>query len=209
MTDLTTIQHTAKEPRLYGVIDVLRADRVAGWVIDRTDSARSATVEVRREDRLIGTVIADRPRKDLERKGVGTGSYGFAFSFDPPLEEGMEFTVAITAKSHDGVELRLQPAARAAKLISAEQKVLGRVLSELGQLRLDIVSMRQELATAEGSRTQFYERLEIVQLRLESCLPATTSVRQDSSRWLAGIAIAGAVVAVGSLAIGILSLWTA
>lgn len=45
MTDQTPFPQAAKEPRLYGVIDVLRADRVAGWVIDRTDAARCATVE--------------------------------------------------------------------------------------------------------------------------------------------------------------------
>ena len=92
MTDQTPFPQIAKEPRLYGVVDVLRADRVAGWVIDRTDAARCATVELRREGRLIGTMTANRPRKDLERQAVGTGSYGFAFTFDPPLEEGMEFT---------------------------------------------------------------------------------------------------------------------
>ena len=51
-------------PGLYGVIDVLRADRVAGWVVDRRDSQAVVEVDIRREGRLIATVNADRSRRD-------------------------------------------------------------------------------------------------------------------------------------------------
>ena len=46
MTDQTPLSTVSKEPRLYGVIDLLRSDRVAGWVIDRTDPSRTAMVDV-------------------------------------------------------------------------------------------------------------------------------------------------------------------
>lgn len=78
MTDQTPPSSATKEPRLYGVVDILRSDRVAGWVIDRTDPALCATVELRREGRLVATATASRPRKDLERQAVGTGAYGFS-----------------------------------------------------------------------------------------------------------------------------------
>ncbi|WP_207102825.1 hypothetical protein [Paracoccus shandongensis] len=191
------------------MIDVLRTERVAGWVIDRTDIARCATVEVRREGRLIGTVAANRPRKDLERQAVGTGAYGFAFTFDPPLEEGMEFTVAVTARSHDGVELPLQPAAGAARAVSTEKKLLGRILAELAELRAEVGSLRQERAATEEARARFQERLELVQLRLESSISTVDMPEGNSSGWLAGVAVVGAILAAGSLALGFFSLWAA
>lgn len=209
MTDQTPFPQPSKEPRLYGVIDVLRTERVAGWVIDRTDIARCATVEVRREGRLIGTVAANRPRKDLERQAVGTGAYGFAFTFDPPLDEGMEFTVAVTARSHDGVELPLQPAAGAARAVSTEKKLLGRILAELAELRAEVGSLRQERAATEEARARFQERLELVQLRLESSISTVDMPEGNSSGWLAGVAVVGAILAAGSLALGLFSLWAA
>lgn len=207
MTDQTPIAPPVREPRLYGVVDVLRPDRVAGWVIDRSDAARSATVEVRREGRLAGTATADRPRKDLERQAVGTGAYGFAVTLDPPLEEGMEFTVAVTARTHDGAEMALAPVAAAAKALSPEKRALGRILADLAALRGDIAGLRHEAGLAETARSNLQERLEIVQLRLEGGIAAIEAPGNGAPRWLAAVAVAGAVIAVGSLAVGLVSLW--
>lgn len=209
MTDQTPLSQALREPRLHGVIDVLRADRVAGWVIDRTDPARCATVELRREGRLVATATANRPRKDLERQAVGTGTYGFAFTFDPPLEDGMDFTIAVTARSHDGVELPLQPVASAARAVTPEQRALGRILADLAALRGDMAALRQDLATAEEGRARFQDRLDLVQVRLERSMSALETPPGGSPRWLAGVAVAGALMAVGSLAVGLLSLWRA
>lgn len=207
MTDQTPLSPAMKEPRLYGVVDVLRADRVAGWVIDRTDATRCTSVEIRREGRLAGTVTANRPRKDLERQAVGTGAYGFVFAFDPPLEEGMEFTVDLTARSHDGVQLPLQPVAGAARTLSPEKRALGRILAELSALREDIAELRHETARADRARAGFLERLEVVQLRLEGGISALGTTGGGSPGWLAGVAVAGAVIAVGSMAVGLFSVW--
>lgn len=208
MTDQTPFSQVQKEPRLYGVVDVLRPDRIAGWVIDRTDAARCATVEVRREGRLVGTVAANRPRRDLERQAVGTGCYGFVFTFDPPLEEGMEFTAAVLARSHDGVEMPLQLAAGAAKSVSPEKKALGRILAELTELRAEMASLHQEQAAAEKGRAAFQERLELVQLRLESAVSGWDAPQVGTPKWLTGVALTGAALGIGSLAVGFLSLWT-
>lgn len=207
MTDQTPFSQGIREPRLHGVIDVLRADRVAGWVIDRTDPHRCATIEVRRDGRLVDTATANRPRKDLERQAVGTGAYGFAVTFDPPLEEGMEFTVAVTARSHDGVVLPLQPVAGAAKAVSPEKRALGRILAELTELRCAIGTLNQALSQAEDSQSRTQDRIEIVQMRLEQRLSAIAAPQAGSPRWLIGTAVIGAVLAVGSLGLGFFSLW--
>lgn len=207
MNDASPFSRSEREPRLYGVIDVLRSDRVAGWVIDRTDASRSATVEIRREGQLVGSVVANRQRKDLERQAVGTGAYGFAFTFDPPLAEGMEFTVALTAKSHDGVTLPLQTVARAATPISAEKKVLGLILSEMRELRADLDGLRQEIRVAEERRELFHERVEMIQLRLECVMPDQSASLSASSSWPVRVVLVGGIIAVGSLVLAVGSLW--
>lgn len=207
MTRLTGETDMAREPRLYGVVDVIRRDRVAGWVIDRTDAARSAEVEIYREGALIATVCADRPRKDLISKGVGTGSYGFSFALNPPLEDGMEFTLSVTARSHDGIEVSLQPAAGAARSLSAERRALGRIIAELTDLRKEAAGLREEMASADTSRARLFERIELIQLRLESRIAAFDDPRTASSTWLGWVGAAGAVMAVGGVLVGVYSLY--
>lgn len=207
MAEENALAETSRGPRLYGVIDVLRPDRVAGWVIDRTDAARCATVEIRREGRLIGTAAANRPRKDLERQELGTGSYGFAFAFEPPLEEGMEFTVAVNARSHDGVCVPLQPAAAAARSVSAEKRVLGRLLSATADLKADLEALRQAVSASEEGHAEQWQRLELVQLRLESAIAAFDTPPQGPPRWLSAVAILGAAIALVSLGVAALSMW--
>lgn len=207
MTDKTFSAEVSKEARLYGVIDVLRVDRVAGWVIDRTDPYQSAVVEVRCGDRLIGTIVANRLRKDLEQRAVGTGHYGFVYAFDPPLADGMESAVTAIAKSQDGVELPLQPAAGAARSISVERKMLGRLLSEVTDMRTDIGALRQEMASATASHAQLLERLELVQLRIEGALTVEAMPSLRPRGWLRTMAGAGAIIAVGSIVVGMFSLW--
>lgn len=114
MTLADPVPDKAKEAvsPLYGVVDVLRRDRIAGWVIDRRDPGASVTVEIRREGQRIASVPANRRRRDLEANRFGSGLYGFGAAIDPPLMEGMEFTVSVRAMAADGTEAILQPLSR-------------------------------------------------------------------------------------------------
>lgn len=51
--------------RLYGVVDVLRPDRAAGWAVDRSGASAAPDVEIRREGRRVATLRADRLPPDL------------------------------------------------------------------------------------------------------------------------------------------------
>lgn len=207
MTDQTPIAAADAGPRLHGVIDVLRPDRMAGWVIDRSDPAAHATVEIRRDGQVVGRVTADRPRKDLESRGVGTGRYGFSMSFDPPLERGLEFTVTASAISHDGVEQPLQATARTAAA-SAEQKAMARLLAELAEVRTELAALRGEASAREEEARRMAERMETVQLRIEAALARTEEPPPPSTRWLWAVALGAGAIGFGSLGLGLLSLWT-
>jgi hypothetical protein len=179
-------------PSLYGVVDVLKPDRVAGWAIDRRDAGAALEVEIRREGRVVATVRADRPRRDLEKAGVGTGRYGFACDLDPPLEPGFEFTLAATARAPDGTaETLRRPAAQTG---DPDRRLLERVFEEVRR-PTDAAELR-ELA----------HRIEIAQARIEAALAAIEPAAAPAPhglRLLVGLALA---VATASLALGIVSM---
>ncbi len=186
-------------PRIYGVVDVLRLDRIAGWVIDRRDAGAALDVEIRREGRTFAVVRADRPRRDLEKTGVGTGRYGFSCDLTPPLEPGFEFTVTATARTEDGVTSELRRPAGKANA-EPDRRVLERIY--------EAVNRPQPAAPNDEKLAEMIARLELVQARIEALLgtiePAAAEP-QVGLRILAGSALA---LGVGSLFIGIVSMLT-
>ncbi len=184
-------------PRLYGVIDVLRADRIAGWVIDRTDAGAALDVDVRREGRLVATVRADRARPDLERTGVGTGRYGFACEIEPPLEPGFEFTLSAVARAADGASLELKRGGKAPR--DPERRLVERLYEEVAALRAAQAAPGDALATV-------LERVELAQARIEA---AITGIEPPPAASLIGLRLlAIAALATGglSLVVGLLSM---
>lgn len=192
-------------PRIHGVVDVIRPDRVAGWAIDRADPAAHVEVRLEREGRAVATAPADRLRKDLAKGGVGTGLYGFALPLDPPLEAGMEFTLKVIARTRDGQETRLRaPKAEAAR---PENRLLERIFAEIGEVRKTLGDLDARLAETAPETLRALEKVEVLQTRLEAAIaglepPAAAS--QTGLRMLAGAAL---IVAALSLAIGLVSLW--
>jgi hypothetical protein len=73
---------------LRGFVDLVSASHVKGWAqnIDHPEAPVCLDIYVRGE--LIGQVVANRYRGDLEQAGLGSGRHSFAFT--PP--EGVFFT---------------------------------------------------------------------------------------------------------------------
>lgn len=183
-------------PRLYGVIDVLRADRIAGWAIDRTDAGAALDVEIRRDGRLVTTVRADRPRPDLVKTGVGSGRYGFAADLDPPIEPGFEFTVAAIARALDGASLELRRS-------GARDRTPDRRLVE--RLYEEVKALRDAQAAPVDALAALVDRIELVQARLEATIARVEPVETAASGpnvvlWLA-VATASVSVALGVLSL--------
>ena len=190
-------------PRLYGVIDVVRPDRIAGWAIDRTDSAAALSIDIAREGKLVGSVRADRPRKDLERGGVGTGRYGFVFDLDPPLEPGFDFTLAVTARAADGFTTELRRAGGGADA-DPHRRLLERTFDEVR--RLAEAGGRDAAAPGLDALTAVAHRLEVVQARIEATLSALSAPEPPSQTGLRMLLAATLAIAIGSLALGVYSM---
>ena len=189
-------------PRVYGVIDVLRASRIAGWAIDRADRAAAVSIEIRREGAVVATVRAERHRRDLERGGVGTGRYGFVCELHPPLQPGFEFTVSATARTADGAasELRRAGAGAGDDQASAERRLMERIFALVSRVPTEAAERQDKLEAA-------IDRLDLVQARIEAALAA---VEPPPAPAVAGLrAIAGLAVAIAlvSLGIGLVSMF--
>lgn len=78
-----------------GYIETLTRSVISGWVW-RPDSPNvQLTVEVMLCERVLAKAVADTFRPDLQDAKVGTGRYGFVFTFDPPIAGSAPPTVRV------------------------------------------------------------------------------------------------------------------
>ncbi len=197
-------------PRVYGVFDLTRPDRVAGWAIDRASSAAAVEVEIHREGKLVATVRADRHRADLEKGGVGTGDSGFGVTLAPPVEPGFEFTVTAIARAADGTRGELRRGSKSA--VAPEQRVVERVYEELLALRRSPPAPPEPAPRAPGidndRLADLVNRIEMAQIRLEATLAGVERPeRRVPDGGLRLILIGTAAIALGSLGLGLYSLF--
>lgn len=193
-------------PRIYGVVDVLRADRIAGWAIDRTDSAAALDVDIAREGRLVRTVRADRHRVDLAKGEVGTGNYGFRAEIEPPLEPGFEFTVTATARAPDGATAALARVGAALRTPDPATRLLERLFEEVARLAAGRPDPAPP-ATDAGRLTEAIARIEVAQARIEAAIAQIEPPPAPRAGGLGLIVVGTLGVAAASLGIGLYSLW--
>ena len=69
---------------------------VTGWVMDRNDPQRALAVCIYCDGQFVGYAPADRFRRDLKDRGVGTGRHGFSARLDAgsPAEGQLSVFVA-------------------------------------------------------------------------------------------------------------------
>lgn len=196
-------------PRIWGVIDVLRVDRVAGWAIDRSDSGAALDVDILRDGRVVRTVRADRRRPDLEKGGIGTGAYGFRAEIEPPLEPGFEFTLAAIARAPDGAQSDLKRVGAAIQAHDATTLLLQRIYACVAGPASAAATPEPRPVAAEPDRlTQIVERIEMAQARIEAALAGIEpQAPTGGERGLRGLVFAALGVAILSLAAGFYSLW--
>ena len=188
--------------RLYGVVDRVKPNRVGGWVIDRADANAAATVELWREGDREMVTTADRPRPDLEKAGLGTGRYGFAFDLDPPLEPGLEFTVSVVARLPNGVSLRLSHANdESGPPVDPSRKLAERTYERVARIeRIIGAGVRERVEESAASLLGTVERLETSIARIEASIatikatPARERPQRNGALALAAF-IAGAALA--------------
>lgn len=183
-------------PRLQGIFDVARPDRLAGWAFDRAHPESSLEIEVLREGRPIALIRADLHRPDLVKAGVGSGDHGFALALDPPVEPGFEFTLTAVARAPDGARLPLRRAVKPGT--PPDQRVIERIF--------DAVTTAQPPLGPQVERLgALLDRIETLQHRIEATLPGADPA-PPLTRDLRAILGATLAIALGALGLGLYSL---
>src|SRR5581483_6712318 len=98
----------AKVGVLRGYVDVVNPDRIAGWAQNVDHLEVPVCLDIYAASTLIGRVLANHYRADLEQAGIGSGRHGF--EFEPP--EGLELDSrnVEVRRSLDGARLAMTEA---------------------------------------------------------------------------------------------------
>ena len=105
---------------LRGYVDEVSPRRIAGWAQNVAHPEAPVCLDIYAGDRLIGQVLANRYREDLERAGLGSGRHSFEFT--PPV--GLVFTehAVEVRRSIDDEELGRSHHASRLTVVSAAQR---------------------------------------------------------------------------------------
>jgi hypothetical protein len=89
---------------LRGFIDAITLRAVSGWAQNIDHPEAPVCLDITAGGKLIGRVLANRYRADLERAGLGSGRHGFEFA--PPGGLNCPAATIEVRRSHDGASLK-------------------------------------------------------------------------------------------------------
>jgi len=93
---------------LKGNLDLVNLRQAAGWAQEDTQPDVPVSLLVIDNDKLLGRILANRYRDDLENAGIGTGRHGFEFQFPKSLPPFEKHVIKICRET-DGKELPQSP----------------------------------------------------------------------------------------------------
>jgi hypothetical protein len=94
---------TLRIDTLRGFVDTTSANCISGWAQNTDHPEAPVCLDVFADGRLIGRVLANRYRDDLQRAGLGSGRHGFEFT--PPPGLGFAPGAVDVRRSLDGAAL--------------------------------------------------------------------------------------------------------
>lgn len=204
-----------------GLIDNATPDRLYGWAWDALHPGTRLQVELRLAGEVVARTIADFPRPDLAKNGIGDGKHAFEFALIPDwVDRHRELTVA--AFGVDGSEFPI--AVRIRRLDDAQvatqlQKLVETAMAEQQSLRDDFAALREQaqalpqasaVAAVAASQADLAEKvraLEIWLARLDGKLseaqrlPEPTAGGMRLDPWQA--ALIATLASVGSAALAL------
>jgi glycosyltransferase involved in cell wall biosynthesis len=94
--------------KLRGHVDAIRHNFISGWAHDPEQGESPVKLRVTANNRLIGQVLANRYRADLEKAGFGNGNKSFSLPIVPSLSPLIQQVVEVR-REEDGVHLPGSP----------------------------------------------------------------------------------------------------
>ncbi len=93
---------------LKGNLDVVDLRQIGGWAQDDAQPDLPVSLLLTDNDQLIGRILANRYRADLEQAGIGSGRHSFEFQFPKSLAPFNKHVLRVFRES-DGVDLAQSP----------------------------------------------------------------------------------------------------
>ena len=134
----------ARPAEIQGLVDNATNARLYGWAWNAAQPEEHVTVELRLGEAAVATALADRPRADLVKAGVGDGRHAFELPLKPEWAERHK-ELSVLVRAADGTESVL-----ALKVRRADVDPTGsvqRVLEATAAAHRQILGEVQRLAT--------------------------------------------------------------
>ena len=93
---------------LKGYVEVANLRQIIGWARDDAQPDMPVSLLITDNDHLVGRILANRYRADLDRAGIGHGRHSFDFHFSPGLTP-FEKHVLRVRRETDGTDLARSP----------------------------------------------------------------------------------------------------
>jgi glycosyltransferase involved in cell wall biosynthesis len=93
---------------LKGNLDLVNLRQASGWAQEDTQPDVPVSLLVIDNDKLLGRILANRYREDLENAGIGSGRHGFDFQYPKSLPPFEKHVIKICRET-DGKELPQSP----------------------------------------------------------------------------------------------------
>lgn len=84
-------------------LETVVGDKLKGWAFDPDHPYDPVSVTIHCNGELLGTIVADKHRKDLQSEGFGDGHHGFRFQLPSHLLTGESLTFSVEPSDNSGV----------------------------------------------------------------------------------------------------------
>lgn len=209
---MSAVAEVAVTPRVQGYVESISDGRIHGWAWSPAEPEARLAVVLRDGEAVLQSVLADQPRPDLAKHGVGDGAHAFVLELDAGLA-ARAGELEVVAIAPDGGELPLaappSPARgnadlrRALESLAASQRVMHRNLQVLmlaARSREPIEASLDRIAEAQKGLDARTAELELFVSRLDARLAATAPEEAAAGMSRSGrvaLAAAGAAAVVG------------
>lgn len=212
---MNAVLSEAVRPAVAGYVEALTATAALGWVWT-PGQAEPLPVELHLGAEVVAKAIADGPREDLLRSGIGEGRHAFSLAVPEALRARLAElrVVACTPDGavvplgnppvEDGLNERLAQLTRGMEVLVGSQRVLHRIVQAalLAPAQSGPASLA-EIAVTQAALQESTATLELFVVRLEQAMVGLTlqpSSGPASPRWaLGGIAAVSAAALVASI----------
>jgi hypothetical protein len=134
-------------PKIQGRVDALENGRILGWAWDASNPMDRMTIHVFHDGERALSKVAETPRIDLRRNGIGDGAYAFELELPQAIAAAPEGMSVVAESPKDGTQLKLpRPSAEERAAEAAVALPLSLVMEKLDRL---IAAQRQ---SAVGQR---------------------------------------------------------